>query len=78
MISSLIVQLFIKLALVTKRKKQNKESYLLIILMYFLFEFQMDTQDLKGTMSIGELWSNKDKSKFLKENKIYINKVKLV
>lgn len=28
-------------------------------------------------MSIGEVWSNKDRGNFLRENKIYLNKVKL-
>lgn len=29
-------------------------------------------------MSYGELWSNKDKANFLRENKIHINKVKFI
>lgn len=33
---------------------------------------------MKGTMHIGELWSNHETSKFMKSNKIYMNKLKLI
>ena len=33
---------------------------------------------MKGTLSISDLWSNKDRSNFLKENKIKMNKMKFI
>jgi hypothetical protein len=33
---------------------------------------------MKGTMFTGELWSNRTQGRFLKENKIYMTKVKLL
>lgn len=33
---------------------------------------------MKGTIFLGELWSNRDSNRFLKENKIYMTKVKLI
>jgi hypothetical protein len=39
---------------------------------------QMDAHRMKGTIFLGELWSNRDSNRFLKENKIYMTKVKLI
>ena len=33
---------------------------------------------MKGTMYVGELWANHEVSKFLKENKIHMTKLKLM
>ncbi len=33
---------------------------------------------MKGTLFIGELWSNRENSKYMRENKIYMNKLKLM
>ena len=33
---------------------------------------------MKGTMHIGELWGNQEVSKYLRENKIRMTKVKLM
>lgn len=38
----------------------------------------MDSHRMKGTIFLGELWSNRDSNRFLKENKIYMTKVKLI
>ena len=41
-------------------------------------DMQMDAHRMKGTIFLGELWSNRDSNRFLKENKIYMTKVKLI
>ncbi len=41
-------------------------------------DIQMDAHRMKGTIFLGELWSNRDSNRFLKENKIYMTKVKLI
>ena len=33
---------------------------------------------MKGTMFVGELWANHENARFLKENKIYMTKLKLM
>ena len=33
---------------------------------------------MKGTMFMGELWANHEVGRFLKENKIYMTKLKLM
>lgn len=35
---------------------------------------QISNKNLKGTISIGELWGNKDSMRHLKENKMFFNK----
>lgn len=35
---------------------------------------EISNKSLKGTISIGELWGNKDSMRHLKENKMFFNK----
>lgn len=39
---------------------------------------QLDANRAKGTMFLGELWSNREHARFLKENRIHMTKVKLI
>ena len=39
---------------------------------------KLTKKGLKGTMTITELWSNKERSNFLRENKIKMNKMKFM
>ncbi len=68
---------FFRMGFRSYEKKENRKV-LGDVLGVLLSWTQLDSNRTKGTMFLGELWSNREHTRFLKENRIYMTKVKLI